>query len=251
MKVIEDIKYGEYERNLLDIYVADKDSSPIFIYLHGGGIESGTQKDDYVAGISKTLAKMGITTVAVTYRLYPDAVFPQFVEDGAAAVNWVINNINKYIKAEGIFIGGISAGAYITQMLCFNKEYLAKHNISNEDISGYFFDAGQPTTHFNVLRERGFDTNQVIVDAAAPMFYINGKEKYPPMEFVVADNDMLNRYEQTMLLIAIFKNYGYDMNKIKLLVQENCEHCSYDFKMDENGDYIFANEIYDFIKSNC
>ena len=46
-------------------------------------------------------------------------------------------------------------------MLCMDVRYLAAHGIDARDrsqIAGYFCDSGQPTVHFNILRERGIDT---------------------------------------------------------------------------------------------
>lgn len=92
--------------------------------------------------------------------------------------------------------------------------------------------------------------NRTIVDEAAPLYYIDGPGKYyPPMHFVVADNDMKNRYEQTMLTLSSLRNFGYDMSKITLSVMENCTHCSYWKNINDDGRIIIPNMITDFIKS--
>ena len=247
MKIVKDINYGEKERNSLDIYIPDTSSAPVVIYFHGGGLESGSKTEEYMVAIAKVMAERGIATVCPEYSIYPDTKYPEYIEDCAKAVNWVFEKIKEYITPEKIFIAGQSAGAYITQNLCFNPEYLGKYGITNDDISGYYHDAGQPTTHYNVLNERGLDSGMVIVDDAAPMYYIDGKGKYPPMLFVVSDDDIPNRYEQTMLLMAVLRNYGYDMSKINLIVKENSTHCAYNLVMDENGNPSMTEPIYEFI----
>ncbi len=250
MSIIKGLKYGEKDRNILDIYLPDKETATVFVYLHGGGIAGGSYDEEIAIKLGNTLAKKGIAVVSAEYSIYPDAKFPEFIEDGALAVNWTIENINKYITADKIFIGGSSAGAYIMQMLCFDEKYLARYGIDDE-ISGFFFDAGQPTTHFNVLHERGIDSGRVIIDDAAPMYYIDGKAQYPPMQFIVSDNDMPNRLEQTMLMMSVLRNFGYDMDKIGLKVMENTRHCSYNHDVDENGESVLGNLVYDFIQKNC
>ena len=55
--------------------------------------------------------------------------------------------------------------------------------------------------HFNVLREKGFDTRRVIINEQAPLYYVGIEKKYPKMLFIVSTNDLENRYEQTMLLL--------------------------------------------------
>ncbi len=248
MKTAEKIYYGKKENNYLDLYIPDTDTAPVFIYLHGGGLEGGSLKDDSVVGIANALAKRGIAVVCGEYSMYPNAKFPDFIKDGAAIVNWVKQNIDQYIKSTHIIVGGLSAGAYITQMLCFDEKYLAEYGISNNDIAGYFHDAGQPTTHFNVLRERKMDEKRIVVDDAAPIYHIDGTKKYPPMQFVVADNDMPNRYEQTMLIMSVLKNFDYDMEKIKCTVKHGYEHCEYTHETNDNGEFIHTDDIYEFIR---
>ncbi|MBQ7794879.1 MAG: alpha/beta hydrolase [Clostridia bacterium] len=243
MKVIKDVSYGAASEQVLDVYIPDKDDFEVYVYFHGGGLENGGKELAFVPKLAENVA-----VVSADYRKYPTAKYPDFIEDAAAVVAWAKENMPRYGNVTGLYVGGSSAGAYLSQMLCFDEKWLAKHNISNIDISGYYHAAGQPTTHFNVLKERGIDTRRVIVDEAAPMFYIDDTKTYPPMEIVVSDNDRENRYEQTMLLVSTLKHFGHDMTKIYLNVMENSNHCDYKGAVDENGRHIYADMIYDFIK---
>ena len=46
--VIKNLKYGEGERNVLDLWIADeKVNSPLLIYIHGGGFSSGNKESAY------------------------------------------------------------------------------------------------------------------------------------------------------------------------------------------------------------
>ena len=59
------------------------------------------------------------------YRRYPEVLFPQIMEDGAAVVAWVSNNIARFGgSAEQIFLMGHSAGGHIAAMLTVNERYL-------------------------------------------------------------------------------------------------------------------------------
>ncbi len=249
MKIIEDVAYGKHENNVLDIYLAEKENAPSFIYFHGGGLESCSYKG--TKELMESLANKGINCISAEYRMYPNAKFPEYLQDAANAVRWVKNNLDKYTTYNGLFVGGSSAGGYISQMLCFDKKYLNEAGLCSDDISGYIHDAGQPTTHFNILRERGFSTEnggterRVVIDEASPIYHIDGTNKYSPMIFFVSDNDMPNRYEQTKLIVSVIKNYDYDMNRVKLVVMENTEHCSYD------NDSIFVDKICEFMEQFC
>lgn len=245
MRIFKDINYGEYKEELLDIYLPDEGSKfSVFVYFHGGGLENGSKEEAFIPG----LVEKGIAVVSANYRMYMNAKYPEFIEDAAEAVAWVKNNIENYCGVKNIYVGGSSAGGYLSMMLCFDDKYLKKHNLSNADIAGYLHDAGQPTTHFNVLRERGLDTRRIIVDEASPMFFIEEGKEYPPMEFIVSDKDMQNRYEQTMLMVSTLKHFGKDMSKITLSVQKNSKHCEYVNKVDDDGNFVFASMIESFIK---
>ena len=225
MKVIEDIYYTKekHEMKMLDIYLPEAKAFPVFVYFHGGGIRSGSRKD-YV--FFSQLAEKGIAVVSAEYRLYPEASYPEFLKDAAAAVAWVHNNMSEYGEVKGIFVGGSSAGGYLTQMLCFDKKYLGIYEIDADSIDGYIMDAGQPTVHFNILEERGIDSRRVIIDEAAPIFHINGERNYPKMLIIVADNDMENRYEQNLLMASTLKHFGFE-EKVNFKLMENHGHCEY------------------------
>lgn len=240
MKLISDVCYGKskHPEQYLDIYLPDKDSFKVFVYMHGGGLEAG---DKNAKEIGEYVANRGVAFVSINYRMYPQAIYPQFICDSAEAVAWVYNNIGEHGKCEGIYIGGSSAGGYLSMMLCFDDKYLSPYKLPADIIKGYIHDAGQPTTHFNVLRERGIDSRRVIIDEAAPIYHIGKADQYPPMLFIVSDNDMKNRYEQTQLTISTLKHFEYDDSKIYYRLMHGT-HCHY------SGREEFGKIICEFIK---
>lgn len=236
MRFIGDVCYGKaaHPEQYLDIYLPDLKSFKVFLYMHGGGMEAGDKSKSKEVG--EYLAKNGIAFVSINYRMYPQAVYPQFILDAAEAVAWVYKNIGEYGTCEGIYIGGSSAGGYLSMMLCFDSKYLAPYKIPEGVIKGYVHDAGQPTTHFNVLRERGIDPKRIIVDEAAPLYHIGKDKEYLPMIFIVSDNDMPNRYEQTQLVLSTLRHYGYDEDKIQYKLMHGT-HCHYS-KKEEFGKIV-------------
>ena len=58
---------------------------------------------------------------------------------------------------------------------------------------------------------------------------IGKAESYPPMMFIVSDNDMENRYEQTQLTLSTLKHFRYDESKIYYRLM-NGRHCQYSHK---------------------
>lgn len=248
MRRIDNIDYvgrGNPEQ-VLDLYLPDAESFPVFIYFHGGGIEAGHKAGDF---FFESLQKYGIAVISADYRMYPQAVYPEFIRDAASAVAWAKKHMGEYGKVTGIYVGGSSAGGYLTQMLCFDKRYLAVHQIDADAIDGYVMDAGHPTVHFNVLRERGIDSRRVIVDEAAPLYHIVAGRNYPRMQIIVSERDIPNRYAQTQLMIGTLEHMGADMSKIDYRYMENFSHCGYINVKNEEGKYIFAEMIREFIQN--
>lgn len=241
MKIIKDICYGKYgfSEQYLDLYIPDRENFKVFVYMHGGGITAGDKDDAELVG--RYVAEKSIAFVSVNYRMYPQATYPQFICDAAEAIGWVYKNIGEYGNCEGIYIGGSSAGAYISMMLCFDSRYLSPYKIPDDIIKGYIHDAGQPTTHFNVLRERGLDSRRIIIDEAAPLFHIGTAQSYPPMMFIVSDNDMENRFEQTQLVISTLRHFEYDESQIHYRLMHG-SHCEY------SNTVVMGEIICDFIK---
>lgn len=231
MRSFRDICYSKEHGQCLDIHLPEVDTFPVFIYFHGGGIEAGDKADG--PSVSEYVTSQGIAFISANYRMYPNAKYPDFLEDAAEAVAWVFKNISNYGVADGIYVGGGSAGGYISQMLCFDKRWLSMFGVSPMDVAGFILDAGQPTCHFNVLRERGIDTRRVIVDEAAPLYHVGEDKEYPPMLIIVSDNDMKNRLEQTELLVSTLKHFGHTDNvEFKMM---HGKHCAYFYTHDENG----------------
>ncbi|MBO5714598.1 MAG: alpha/beta hydrolase [Clostridia bacterium] len=234
-----------YKDNLvLDLHLPESEEFDLFIYFHGGGLVRGSHKS--VEVFAETLAKNNIATASIQYSLYPDAKYPDFITDCAYSVKWLKDNISKYGKCKRVFVGGSSAGGYISMMLCFDNKYLNAHGIEPTDIDFYIHDAGQPTAHFNVLKEFGKDSRRLIVDETSPMYYVGTSEKYAPMLFIVSDDDMFGRYEQTMLMVKTLEHFGHIEN-VHLEVMHS-KHCKYVYKADENGDGILANVILKYVK---
>ena len=131
-------------------------------------------------------------------------------------------------------------------MLCFDAKYFGKHGFAPEDIRGFVLDAGQPTQHFNVLRESGIDTRRVIIDERAPLYYVGIADHYSPMCIIVSDNDIPNRYEQTKLLVSTVKQFCPETDIT--LHEMHGNHCAYCFDRDAMGESVFGKIVLEFIQ---
>ena len=132
-------------------------------------------------------------------------------------------------------------------MYCFDRRWLAPYGLSAMDMAGFVHDAGQPTSHFNVLREKGIDSRRIIVDETAPLYFVGLEKEYRPALVIVSDDDMVNRYEQTMVFMRTLSHFGYDESRTELKVMHG-KHCAYVRAVDENGVSVFGPILYDYIQ---
>ncbi len=140
--VTTDIAYGDLPEQTLDLYQpADGASNaPVLVFFHGGGWTEGSKADIKAAAAS--LAAAGMIVAVPNYRLYPQAVFPQFVEDCAAAVGHVWQMLNAMGGRHALFIGGHSAGAFNAGMLAADEGYLAAAGVPAGAVAGYVLLSG-------------------------------------------------------------------------------------------------------------
>lgn len=244
MRTVTDICYSEKSGQRLDVYLPESDSFKVMLYFHGGGLEGGDKAKSQA--FIQYMVGAGIALVSANYRMYPEAKYPDFIEDAADAVAWVFENMEQYGHVEGVFVGGSSAGGYLSQMLCFDGSWLARRGLSPMSVSGFVHDAGQPTCHYNVLKERGVDPRRVIIDDSSAIYHIGSAETYPPMLIIVSDHDRPNRYEQTYLMVSTLKHFGHE-EKVQLQVM-NGKHCAYVNAVDENGESVLGKLIRTFIE---
>ncbi|MDR1271020.1 MAG: alpha/beta hydrolase, partial [Planctomycetaceae bacterium] len=141
---------GEYQKTqcVLDISVPkDGQHLPVLVWFHGGGLTGGSKE------IPKQLRNTNIVLVGVGYRLAPKAKFPEFLEDAATALAWTFANIEQYGgNTKRIYVGGCSAGAYLSAMIGLDSRWLKPYNIAPSQLAGLVLLTGQMTTHFHVRK---------------------------------------------------------------------------------------------------
>lgn len=197
--VYYDKAYGRDQRQRLDIYVPDKLSSPAttLIYFYGGSWQVG-DKNMY-RFLGQAFASKGFITVVVNYRMYPDVYFPSFMQDGAKAVRWVHDNIQKY-KGDNnhMFLVGHSAGAHIAALLTTNEDYIKAEDGKTSWIKGVIGLAGpydflpftDPKIKALFSKEDNFKTQ--------PIHYV--KPGLPPFFLATGDEDTTVRPKNTVNL---------------------------------------------------
>ncbi|MBR0295533.1 MAG: alpha/beta hydrolase [Bacilli bacterium] len=212
----------------------NKKSFFTIIHFHGGGLVEGDKGDAHL--FCEHLCKLGYAVVSANYSLMPKAKFPDYLYDAANAVKYVMDNISKHGKSRGFIISGQSAGAWITLMLCFNKDYLESVGINTKMICGWVSDAAQTTSHFNILKiEKDLHPWIQRIDECAPLYYVNEKTTFSRLLLLAYENDLPNRIEQNQLLLSTIKSFDKDADvEFKILKGNHCQGSS---TLDSDGEF--------------
>ncbi|WP_428389934.1 alpha/beta hydrolase [Mucisphaera sp.] len=194
------------ERCLLDIYLPEQTDEffATIVWFHGGGLQGGER---FIPG---ELKGKQVAVVAPSYRLHPRVQAPAYIEDAAAAVAWVFENIEAYGgDPDRIYVSGHSAGGYLASMIGLDKRWLAEHGIDADRIAGLMPLSGHTITHFTPRKERGIPGTQAIIDDLAPLYHVRADA--PPMLLITGGRELelLGRYEETAYFWRMMQLVGH------------------------------------------
>jgi acetyl esterase/lipase len=204
-RIEKNLAYGADPRQKLDLYIPDglKAPAPVLLFFYGGSWQTGTK--DYYLALGEAFATRGVVVAVADYRVYPQVKYPAFVEDGAAALDFVHGNVARYGgDPKRIFVSGHSAGAYIAVMLAANPAYR-----SFDKMRGAVGIAGPydflPLTDPKLIAL--FGGNRRV--ETQPITYIDGKR--PAMLLVTGSDDTTVKPGNTERMAAKLRGFGSEV----------------------------------------
>ena len=239
-----DISYSNCSETCkLDAYMPSRRGFDTIIHFHGGGFTAGDKSD--CAPIAFEVASRGIAFISVNYRLYPEAKYGDFYVDAANAIRYVVDTLAS-VRGEGkIYLSGQSAGANILMTLAFNKRYLEDVSLKPTDVAGWVIESGQPTVHFEVLRQSQQDGDLQIIDERAPLYYVNGETNFNKMLLIAYTDDIVNRLNQNRLLYdTLRKNCANMPVELRVLYGQHCVSSTTPYR----GKFAYTDVLLDFVR---
>lgn len=248
-RLFENIAYGEFPCQLLDIYVP-KNVTPntsVIIFYYGGGWDSGSKKDYKFA--AEAFTSNGYIVVIPDYRVYPDVIFPAFMQDPVSAAKWVKSHIADYGgNANSVFLAGHSAGAHLAVMMGVNSDYLAQEQMTPLDFAGVIGLAGP----YDFLPLRSARLKEIFGPEHArwqsqPIHYVDGKN--PPILLLVGLKDETVWPHNTLNLAEKIKSFG---GHVQVATFERYNHVDMVAKLSKplRGDGAMLASVITFIKQN-
>ncbi len=208
--LVADAAFGRHPRQRLDVFAPPGAvAAPAVVFWYGGGWSSGSRASyRFVAG---TLTRRGLVTVLPDYRLFPEAAWPAYPQDGAAAVAWVRANAARIgVDPERIALAGHSAGGHIALTLALDPRWLGAHGIVPRDLAGVVSIAG--VTGVEPLRSAPYDAIFAAADppdAHRPVALAARHARgAPPITLVAAEGDTLVTARNTQRLAEAIRAGG-------------------------------------------
>jgi acetyl esterase/lipase len=176
---------------------------PVIVFFYGGSWNSGT-KDGY-AFAGRALAAQGFLVAIPDYRLVPEVHYPDFIEDGAAAVRWLRANAARFGgDPDRIVLAGHSAGAYNAAMLAVDQRWLGPDHAAIRGFVGLagpysFLPLDSPVTRAAFGRAPDLEATQPVSHAGPGD---------PPALLLVAGKDTLVYPRNSQRLAAALQAAG-------------------------------------------
>ncbi|MBQ8375048.1 MAG: alpha/beta hydrolase [Clostridia bacterium] len=247
MRKFENISYSSACEEALDAYLPEANGFTTVVYFHGGGLVSHGKSCESLVNIAGSFVKKGYAFVSVEYRIYPNAKFPEFIEDAAAAVAYVKKQIPDWGGNGKIIITGQSAGAWLSLMLCLEKKYLNAVGIDPLEIEGWIIDSAQTTAHFNVLKyELGEHPLSQRINEFAPQYFVNEATKFTKMLLIFYEHDMACRYEQNMLFYKSVLAFNKEADICYQVLPGG--HCHGSSVKDDDGEYAYVKTAFRWLE---
>lgn len=200
--------YGSDPRQTLDVYVPRdaRGQAPMAVFFYGGSWDSGRRQDYNWVG--RAMASRGFVTVIADYRIFPQVRYPAFLEDGARAVRWTVDNAARLGgDPRRIVLLGHSAGAYNAVMLGVDTRYLKAAGVDPASVKAVAGLAGP----YDFLPLNDVVTNRVFgqtsdLPGTQPMAHV--ERMSPPAFLATGDKDNTVWPKNTKALAARYREAG-------------------------------------------
>jgi acetyl esterase/lipase len=244
---LTNIKYGSYERNVMDVYLpADRSPKTAFLVnIHGGAWVQGDRKDD--GKLSEYLLSQGIAVANLNYRYanLTDTHLPELLDDIDHVVQYLSSHSKEWnTRNSGFSISGGSSGAHVSLMYAYTKNPQIKTIV---ELCGPVDFTDVPTLQyvkaahlFDVLDKMSgnkivWNPGDAVPEAYAktsPVKFVN----QIPVMIIHGDKDEVVPVQQAYILEKVLKAKGV---QYKLVVVPGAGHLI--TKLPEDEQMVFKN----------
>lgn len=204
------ISYGEHVQQEIYLSIPKQQAEkpfPVMVWYHGGGLTGdGSDAPAALWNGLMVIAEVRYRTSGVEFTAL-DAL-----DDATAALALVLDHIGDFGgDPKRVFIGGISAGGWLSAMIGMNPNLLAKYDHSHHELLGLILVTGQMTTHFQLKHDLGYSRLGAtpVLDEYAPIYWM--APDVPPLVCITGSEgyDMPGRPAENAYMVQMLKMLGH------------------------------------------
>lgn len=236
---------GDNIRQRLDLFLPrEVENFPVAVFVHGGFWlhQDKSFFQPFVglySNVGIALAREGIGTAVISYRLVPDVTFDEEFGDVASAIAWTQEHIGAYGgDAANLVVVGHSAGGHMTALAALDTARLAAGGVDPSTIKGY-----APLSPILDVEQLAMDPpsdNRTIVDQVfggdvarnSPVTYF--RAGIAPMLVVLGGNDLSALTKQVPPAVQALAATGAPVT-LALLPGKTHEDIVLDFDTDDDA----------------
>ncbi|HEY4181975.1 MAG TPA: alpha/beta hydrolase [Kofleriaceae bacterium] len=242
-------------RHTLDLYVprgANKDV-PIVVFIHGGfWMRQDKSYYEPITGlysnVGTALARHGIATAVIDYRLVPSVTFDEELSDVAEAIKWVQRRGEAHgVDATQIVIAGHSAGGHMTALAAFDHDRMEQLGVDLRSLRGFApLSPILDIPAFSLFSTEDKDIADTVFgdakEANSPSTYYPRGAK--PLLLLYGSDDLKEVYSQSARAAFELENLGVDIRPHELAGKDH-DHVVLDFDTDDDAmtpllaDFVF------------
>lgn len=198
------------------------ESRPVLVFIHGGSWRTGDPKP--YAYVARNLAPEGYIVVLAGYRLGEEGRFPGMLQDGAAAIRWVHDNIADFGGDPArIAVMGHSAGAYNAAMLALDTRWLEAQDLPPDTIDAVVGLAGP----YDFLPLDSDSTRAAFghvdsLESTQPVRF--ARSDAPPVLLMTGDTDETVKPRNTSALARALRDTNMPENRIRTVLIPGMGH---------------------------
>jgi len=209
-KILLNVPYGADPVQTLDIYLPANRSvstTKILVIIHGGGFTSGSksQLTAYIQPIQKRLAGYAIFNISYRQATTHDTLFPTQENDVKAALQFIINNSEKYRVSKNVILLGVSAGGMLAllQGYKYTEPVIPKAIISffgPTDLLDLYTHSSNPLVPLTLMQVTGKTPAEdtLVYTDSSPINFVSANSP-PTILFQGGKDPLVNTQQQTML----------------------------------------------------
>ena len=242
--ITQKVKFGTHRHQYLLFYQPKKKKASkknIILYFNGGGWIAGTP--EMLKSSAQVLADEGYISIFGSYRKTPFHSYPEMREDLTLCLQ-AVKKIQRELDLEDkkIIIGGMSAGATLAALLCFQKKELDQISFDRNQIAGlllcgppvdlaqmkwsiplYLYAGNHGSKKFHLANP----ANQITSDIDFPILIIHGnKDGLVPYRNTISFLEKINANTSSKTQLYTIPDgthmdaasWGYENNKIRSVI---------------------------------